>query len=214
MKAIELTAAPRDGAGKKAAREVRASGLLPAVLYGPGIDTRSLAVDRHDFVRLLQHHGSHALVTLKVDGSDYLALVKDVQIDPVRWETLHVDFVRVREDVAVATEVGVTLVGEAAGTKMGGVLELQTRSLQIEALPRSIPEHIEYDVSEMQIGDVVRVADITPPSGVTILTDPDETVARVAQPRLEVEAPPEAAEGAAAEGAAAAEEPAEGGEGS
>lgn len=207
MKAIELTAASRPDVGKGSARKMRTTGQLPGVIYGPGIDTQSLSVPRHEFIRLLKRHGAHALVTLKVDGGqEYLAIVKDVQVDPVRWEALHVDFIRVREDVAVTTDVGVTLVGEAAGTKMGGVLELQTRSLHIEALPRSIPEHIEFDVSALEIGDVARVGDIAPPQGVTILTDAEETLATVAQPRVEIEAPAEVAEGEEAVEAAAAEE--------
>ncbi|HVL82118.1 MAG TPA: 50S ribosomal protein L25 [Actinomycetota bacterium] len=203
MKAIELTVAPRDGSGKGAARKLRTTGQLPGVLYGPGIETQSLAVPRHEFVRLLKHHGSHALVALKVDGgNEYLAIVKDVQVDPVRWEALHVDFVRVQEDKPVTTEVQVVLVGEPAGVKMGGVLDQLTRSVTIEALPRSIPSEIEYDVSELGLGDVIRVGDLQAPQGVTIATDPEETLASVAQPRVELESTADAGEGeAAGEGA-------------
>jgi len=209
MKAIELTVAPRSGHGTGTARKLRTTGQLPGVLYGPGIETQSLSVPRHEFVRLLKHHGSHALVALKVDGDkEYLVLVKDVQIDPVRWEAVHVDFVRVQEDKPVTTEASVTLLGEPAGVKMGGVLDQLTRSVSIAALPRSIPETIEFDVSGMDLGDVIRVSDLTPPEGVTILTDPEETLATVAQPRVETEAPAETAEGEEGapsdEGAAAA----------
>lgn len=205
---VVLHAEPRAGAGRAELRRLRESGRLPAVIYGTGIEPRSLAVDRHDFIRTLTAHGAHALVTLKVGDEEYLALVKDVQVDAVRQLALHVDFHRVEANTPVHTEVELHLVGEPVGAKVGGgVLEPLLRMVAIEALPRNIPELLEFDVSQLGVGAVARVADIVVPAGVTILTDPDETVATVSAPRVEVAAAPTAE--AAAEAAAAPEAAAE-----
>jgi large subunit ribosomal protein L25 len=183
---IVLTVQPREGRGRSDVRKLRAEGLLPGVIYGPGIEPVALSVPRSDLLRVLHAHGAHPLVTVKVDGGeDYLALVKDLQIDAVKQVALHVDFHRVRADKPVQTEVEVHLIGEPAGIKLGGILDITTRLVAIEALPRDLPEKIELDVSDMEIGDVRRVSDLQAPSGVTILTDPEESLASVVTPRVE-----------------------------
>jgi large subunit ribosomal protein L25 len=111
--------------------------------------------------------------------------VKDLQIDAVKQVALHVDFHRVQADKPVQTEVEVHLLGEPAGIKLGGILDITTRLVSIEALPRDLPEKIELDVSSMEIGDVRRVSDLQAPTGVTILTDPEESLASVITPRVE-----------------------------
>jgi large subunit ribosomal protein L25 len=185
-KAVVLEVEPRSERGKSEIRKLRAAGRLPAVIYGTGIEPQALTVPHHDFIRLLHAHGMHALVQVKLaDGKEYLALVKEVQVDAVRQEALHVDFHRVEEDKPVHTEATVTLVGTPAGVKTGGILEVQTRNVAIQALPLAIPETIEFDVSALEIGTVARVGDLTPPEGVTILTDPDETLCSVVAPRVE-----------------------------
>lgn len=206
MKAVSLPAARRDFSIE--ARHLRANGHLPGVIYGKGIESQKVSVPRPEFIRLLHSHGTHALVTLKIEGgNDYLALVKEVQIDPVRQLALHVDFLRVQEDKPVHTEVVLQIVGEAAGVKLGGILEEHTRSISIEVLPMAIPESITFDVSGLEIGSVTRVSDLVAPEGVTILTDPEEILVAVSAPRTEEE--PVAAEGEEAE-AAEGEAPAEG----
>ena len=183
---IVLSVKPRSGRGQVEARKLRADGLLPGVIYGPGIEPVALAVPRSDLLKTLHAHGAHPLVTVKVDGGEeYLALVKDLQIDHVRQTALHVDFHRVQANVAVQTEVEVRLEGSPEGVKLGGILETITRMVAIEALPRDLPEAIVLDVSEMVIGDVRRVSDLTAPNGVTILTDPEETLCSVVAPKVE-----------------------------
>jgi large subunit ribosomal protein L25 len=183
---IVLTVQPREGRGRSDVRKLRATGLLPGVIYGPGIDPVALSVPRSELLRVLHAHGAHPLVTVKVDGGqEYLALVKDLQIDAVKQVALHVDFHRVQADVAVQTEVEIHLIGDPAGVKLGGILDVPTRLVAIEALPRNLPEKIELDVSDMQLGDVKRVSDLVAPPGVTILTDPDESLASVVAPRVE-----------------------------
>ncbi len=188
MKAFMLEVAPREGIGRSHVRKLRTKGFLPAVIYGKGIETQSLSVPRADAIRALNRHGMHALVSLKIEGGrEYLALIREVQIDAVRQEALHIDFERVEEDKPVVTEVAVEIAGTPAGVKVGGVLEVQTVSVSIEALPLTIPDSLEIDVSALEIGDVARVGDLQAPEGVTILTDPEETLALVAAPRVEEE---------------------------
>lgn len=214
---VVLDAEVRAGEGRSEARRLRRAGRLPGVIYGVGIEPQALDVDHHDLIRAIAAHGAHPLVTVKVGGDEHLALVKEVQIDAVRHEALHVDFLRVEANKPVHTEVILHLVGEPRGVKLGGgVLESQLRSIAIETLPRNIPEFLEYDVSHMDIADVARVSDLVAPPGITILADPEETIATVSAPRVEVEAAPteeEAAAAAAAEAegeeAAPADTPAE-----
>lgn len=186
---IVLTARAREGRGRSDVRKLRAEGLLPGVIYGPGIEPVALSIPRSDLLRVLHAHGAHPLVTVKVEGGrEYLALVKELQIDPVRQLALHVDFHRVQEDKPVQTEVEITITGTAAGVKLGGILEVQLRTVAVEALPRDLPEDIEFDVSEMEVGSTARVSELRAPSGVTILTDPEQTLCSVVAPRVEEEA--------------------------
>ncbi len=187
---IVLNVQPREGRGRVVVRKLRSEGLLPGVIYGTGIEPVALAVPRSELLRVLHAHGAHPLVTVKVDGGkEYLALIKDLQIDHVKQTALHVDFHRVQEDVAVQTEVEVVLTGTPAGVKTGGILEQITRMVAIEALPRALPEHIEYDVSDMELGSTLEVRALSVPEGVTILTDEGTTLCTVVAPRVAEEAP-------------------------
>lgn len=180
-KEIVVEAEAREVTGRSKVRKLRNQGFLPGVIYGKDV-SRKLTVDRLEMLKILHAHGTHPLVTVKVDGDEYLALVKELQVDPVRQLALHVDFYRVEEDKPVQSEVAVELTGAPAGVQEGGVLEVLIRTLEIEALPRALPELITLDVSHLGIGDVARVGDISPPEGVTILNDPEETLATVAAP--------------------------------
>src|SRR5581483_871044 len=197
---IVLTVEPRSARGRSDVRKLRAEGLLPGVIYGAGIEPAALSVPRSELLRVLHQHGAHPLVTVKVNGGrEYLALVKDLQIDPVRQEALHVDFHRVQEDKPVQTEVEVNIVGTPEGVKVGGILDVIVRTVAIEALPRDLPEHIEFDASAMDLGSTARVGELVPPRGVTILTDPEQTLCTVVAPKVEeVALSPEEAEALAA----------------
>lgn len=185
---IVLTVEPREARGRSEVRKLRAEGLLPGVIYGPGIEPVALSVPRSELLRVLHQHGAHPLVTVKVNGGkEYLALVKDLQIDAVRQVALHVDFHRVQEDKAVQTELEVALAGTPAGVKLGGILDVVIRTVAVEALPRDLPESIEFDVSGLEMGSVARVGDLAAPPGVTILTDPEQTLCSVVAPRVEEE---------------------------
>ncbi len=183
------------------------------MLYGHGVDPQALAVDSRELRGALQSDaGLNALISLKVDGANHLAMARQLQRHPVRGTVDHVDFVIVRRDEVVAVEVPVHLVGEALEVhRADGLVEQQLFSLVINATPANIPATIDVDVSELTIGDAVRVGDLKLPSGVTTDADPEEPI--VAGQSSRVAADLEADEAAVAEGAAPEGAPAdEGGE--
>jgi large subunit ribosomal protein L25 len=158
------------------------------VLYGGEGEPLPLSVDARELRHAL--HGAGAVLEIAVDGQTANAVVKDTQLHPVRNEAMHIDFVRVRMDVAIQATVTLELVGvdDSPGATEGGVLEQQLREVNVEALPGDIPETIQFDASKLELGATVTVADIAPQGGgVTILDDPETVVASVTLPRLEVE---------------------------
>jgi large subunit ribosomal protein L25 len=219
---LKLKAERREESGKGAARKLRAAGRVPAVLYGHGVGPMAVSVDAKDLFHVLHGSaGTKVLVDLQVDGAQHLSLPREIQRDHVRGRYVHVDFLAVRRDETVTVSVPVRVVGESPGVKAGGVIEHHLWELQVECLPGDVPDGIEADVSNLQVGDSLRVADLLPPQGVSVLTPLEESVVAVVIPQVrvveEVEAAAEEGEEAAAEegeAAAAEEAPAEeGGEG-
>jgi large subunit ribosomal protein L25 len=191
----KLTLTPRDPSSSRATRRLRREGNVPGVVYGGGADPQPFQVDERELRHALAARG--AVLELTIGGDSTPAVLKDAHHDPVRGTTLHVDFLRVRLDVAITTTVVLELVGgeEAPGVREGGVLEHITRELNIEALPGDIPESIQFDVSAMQINDTVTLSAVTAPRGVTLLDDLEETVvATLVPPTVDVEAEEEAIE--------------------
>jgi large subunit ribosomal protein L25 len=184
----KLSISAREVSNSRATRRLRREGQVPGVLYGGDADALPFTVDE----RALRHAlaGTGAVVELELGGDATPAVLKDAQHHPVRGHTMHVDFLRVRLDVAIHSVVALELVGgeEAPGTKEGGVLEHITREVNIESLPTDIPERLELDVSAMSINDTVFLSAVKAPEGVTILDDVEETVvATLTPPRLEAE---------------------------
>jgi len=216
---LKLKAARRDGAGKGVARKLRAAGQVPAVLYGHGMDPLSIAIDSKELFHALHGSaGTNVLVDLVVEGKEHLALPREIQRDHVRGQYLHVDFLAVRRDEKVEVDVPIRVVGESAGVKAGGVLEHHLWDLHVECFPGDVPDGIDADISALQVGDSLKVGDLVPPKGVSILTPADESVLGVVTPQARVleEAVAVGAEGEAeAEAEAAADGGAaeEGGEG-
>ena len=210
----------REPEGSRGARRLRRQGKVLGVVYGGGEDPVAFQVDARVLRQALAHSG--ALIDLSIDGAGSTpVVVKELARHPVTGATMHVDLLRVRLDEAIQTTVVLELLGvdDAPGTKEGGVLEQVTRELTIEALPTEIPDSLQHDVSEMQIGDTVLLESLTPPSRVKLVDDPETVIATLTPPRLQVEEEPEieeetelVAEGAAAEGAAEAEAEEGGGE--
>ena len=201
-----LAAEPRSERGSRPSGRLRRAGLVPAVVYGLGNDTVEVTVPARELNHILAG-GANTLITLKIGGDDALALARQVQRHPTRGELLHVDFIRVRTDVAVSAEVQLHLTGEPAGVKDGGVLEQLVFSVPIEAKPQDIPHELESDVSHLGIGDQIRMGEVTMPAGVVTTLEPDTLVAQVIAPRVaEEEAPVEGAEGDAAASDAAGDD--------
>lgn len=210
-----LAAEPRTITGKKVAA-IRRDGRLPAVVFGHGIDSESVSLDSHEFEQLRRHVGQNALIDLSVDGKGARpVLVHGVQVHPVNRRPLHVDLflVRMTEELIVDVPLVSTGISRAVEDEGGTVLH-PIESVRVKALPDHLPQSIEYAIDSLVDFDaVIKVSDLTIPGDVTLLTDPDEIVAKVQPPRVEVEPEPVVAEGeeegeegaAEGEGAAAAE---------
>jgi large subunit ribosomal protein L25 len=203
MAEVKLTAESREGVGKGAARKIRAAGKVPAVLYGPAVEPMRLAVDALQLWHALHTDaGTNVLINLAVDGDTFLTMPREVQRDIVRGTLLHVDFLRIRRDVAIQVDVPVLLIGESVGVKEGGVVEHHLWELRVECLPTQVPESIEADISSLAVGDSLHVSDLSVPQHITLLTPAEETLVSVVPPPvLEVEeVAPEEEEGEVPEG--------------
>ena len=196
-KTIQLKAEPRSAAGTTAAKAVRKSGKVPAVIYGRHQQPQTLQLDARALSLALAKGGEHVLVNLEISGQGTsLALIQDVQHHPVKRHILHLDFHALKEDELMHTTVPVIGFGEPVGVKTGGgLLEQIIRNLEVECLPKDLPENITIDVSAMNIGESIHVNEIALPNGVTALISGDNVVFHCAAPTVEAEAP--AAEGAA-----------------
>ncbi|HEX9148822.1 MAG TPA: 50S ribosomal protein L25 [Thermoanaerobaculia bacterium] len=202
MKTIELTVERRETRGKNSARRTRAGGTVPAVLYGAGPDTVPITVNLRALSDAFRGGaGENAIFLLKLHGSDQTrhAMIRDLQRDPLSRRLMHLDFVRVLMDAKIRVRVPVEVVGIAKGVKTeGGILDFVTREIEIECLPGNIPEHLPIDVTELGIGDALRVSDVKAPEGVEVVDDAEKVVLHVAHPtHEEVAAAPEAVEAAA-----------------
>jgi large subunit ribosomal protein L25 len=212
---LKLQVREREDLGSRRVRRLRAQGLIPGVLYGKG-HSRAIVVPERDLrTAMTGPSGLHAILDVIIEGQTTVhpSILAEYEQDPIRGTISHIDLREVRLDQPIHATVIVQLVGESAGVKTGGVLSLVTREIHVEALPADVPEHVEVDVSSLEVGDVLRLVDISAIEGVTFLDDPHETViATVSMPRgyAEIEeADAAAAEEAAAEGAPDLEEAAE-----
>ena len=207
MEAV-LDAIEREHRGKNEARRLRASGRIPAVVYDRGGAT-AIAVDPKGLAKILRtEQGANTLIKLNVPGAgDARVLVKEYQLDPITHELLHADFYRVAMDKLIRVQVNVVAQGEPKGVKQqGGVLDIVNRTIEVECLPADIPNHIEVDVTEMMVGQSVRVKDLPTNAKWKACSDPEMMVMHVIIPRVEeVPAAPEAAAAAGAAAAAPAE---------
>jgi large subunit ribosomal protein L25 len=201
MAVISLKGERRESLGKGGARKSRAAGLIPGVLYGHGEDPVAVSIEGRAFQLALHHHeGGNAIVNLALAGSEHTALIRDVQYDPINHAVLHLDFQRISLTEEVEVSVTVHMVGTPVGVKDGGgILETIVREVEVRCLPTAIPNAIDIDVTALNIGDSVHARDLSAP-GVTILTDPDATIATVVPPTvMEEVAAPEVTPGEAAE---------------
>jgi large subunit ribosomal protein L25 len=186
MAEITLVAERRQTSGKGAARKLRQAGEIPAVVYGRGREPESLVIKLADFERVLsQTHAGAAVIELAIEKSKVRTLVREIQRHPTRKTVTHVDFLEIHAGERIRVDVPIELVGSPEGVRnAGGVLEQFLRELEIDVLPRHIPEHVEIDVTELGVGRSLHVRDITVENA-KILTDLDSTVCTVVPPRVE-----------------------------
>lgn len=192
MAVIPMNAGRRETLGKGGARKARAAGHIPAVLYGHGETPMPIAIQMRTFEEALRRHkGGNAIVNLSVDGSEYTALIRDAQYDPLTHSVIHLDFQHISLTEEVEVEVALHLTGLATGVKDGGgILEHNLRTVSVRCLPTAIPPAIEADVSALAIGDSLHVRDLNVPD-VQILTDADAAIATVVPPTVMEEKPAE-----------------------
>jgi large subunit ribosomal protein L25 len=184
-----LTVAPRSVEGSRSTRRLRRTGLVPGVVYGGEGEPIAFQVEARTLRQALAHGG--AVITLTVEGGGETPVVlKDQQRHPVTGDTMHIDLLRVdlRQKIGAVVVLELTGTEDAPGVKAGGVLEQVTRELNIEALPTAIPDTIELDVSNAEIGDTITLDAVTAPEGVELLDDAETVVATLTPPRLSTEA--------------------------
>jgi len=184
----QLTIKRREGTGKQVAKRLRREGVVPGVLYG-GAKPEPVTVDPKTVLRIIHgREGSTQLLNLTFEGADgtRMAIIRDLQFDPVSERLLHVDLQEVTADRAITVRVAVHPVGEAAGVReQKGILNVVLHELDVSCLPTMIPERIDADVTALMIGDVLTVGDLRAPEGVRIINDPGQAVVTVAAPMAE-----------------------------
>jgi large subunit ribosomal protein L25 len=205
-KILDLQAEPRNVAGTSAVKRLRKAGIVPAALYGRKAQPTNLQVHGKTFSKLLETSASdNILVSLKMEGgAEQLALVQEVQHDYLRGGILHIDFHAVVSDEEIHANVPVATVGESPGQKLGGLIEFLHHEVEVHCLPKDLPENIEVNISELQLGQVVHIGDMKFPEGVTPRLGADVVVIMCVEPKVESAAAPVATPAAAAAPAAAA----------
>ena len=205
MKDIVVDVKSRDSLGKNPARRLRHAGLIPAIVYGAKKDPVPVVVDPKKILEIIHSEsGVNTIFQLGLTGSEARrhVMIKEYQVDPVRGNLIHADFVRIQMDEVIEVDVPVLATGEAAGVKLdGGILDHVTRQVRVSCLPGDIPESIAIDVSALKIGDALRVSDLPKSDKYRILTEADVTLVVVSPPAKEEVAAPtaEAAPAAPAE---------------
>ena len=196
MQQIVVEATPREERGKNAARRIRRSGLIPAVLYGGKDEPLAVAVNAKQVADILRAEAGHnTIFTVRLPAGEHKAMLKDWQVDPVQGSLLHVDMLRVAMDVCMRIKVPVHTFGEPQGVKLqGGIFEMVTREVEIECLPGEIPDEFRVDVTALTIGKQLRAADLPlDPQKIKLVSDPQRVIAHVVALRAEEEKPAEAA---------------------
>ncbi|AYA74046.1 50S ribosomal protein L25/general stress protein Ctc [Bacillus sp. Y1] len=166
---------------------MRHEGQVPAVVYGTNVDSKALYINASDFLKTIREVGRNGVISLDLDGETYDVILSDYQMDPIKKEILHADFLAVDMSKEIQVNVRVTLVGEAAGVKDGGVLQQPLHEVSITATPADIPQVIEVDVSNLQVGETMSIADIQGRTSYHINNEDEETIVSILPPRQEEE---------------------------
>ncbi|WP_373501626.1 50S ribosomal protein L25 [Desulfococcus sp.] len=205
MELIELKANVRTERKKGPSRRLRADGRIPAVLYGPGAETIALSIDTTELDKAIKSRtGSQAFFNMTIEGGDIstkTAMIKHLQIHPVTRHMIHADFYEIAMDRKIRAMAPVTVTGKCIGVENGGMLQIIRRELEVLCFPNQMPEEIEIDITELDMGDSVHIQDIVTEEGIEFPHDANFTVLTILSGR-----PEEAGEGAGAEEAAGGSE--------
>jgi large subunit ribosomal protein L25 len=207
MEQKTLAAVERKRLGKGESGRLRRQGKIPGIIYGH-TQPKPIAIDEHEFNTKFHHISESTIIELQVDGQAHEVLIRDFQEDTISGRVTHIDFYEVEKGKILRTNVAVSLKGAAVGVREGGLLETFVHEVEVECLPKDLPERIEVEVSDLALGHSIHIRQLAIPDGVRILNSPDQVVCTVVHKRLE-EKPVEAAPAAAEEEVAAAEETAE-----
>lgn len=210
MDNVRLPALPRHETGSRAANRLRKQGLIPGVLYGHGKAAVMLSVEpAHLREAMSTQAGRHAVLEVTLEGQkrSHRAIIKELELDPVRHIVTHVDLQEIRLDEVIEARVAVRYEGPSAGEKAGGILDEATREVTVKGKVTEIPEHLAVDISAMEVGDALYVKDMVVPEGLEVLDDSELVLCSVLMPRKAVEevAPEEEEAAALAEAEEAAE---------
>ncbi len=189
METIELKAHIRKESGKGPARRLREKGLIPAVFYGPGAETIPLTVDSSEFAKSAKMGRiESAFIKLAIEDDDSkvekLSIVKELQVNPLTRSPLHIDFYEIRMDHKLTMDIPIRLEGQSVGIEAGGDLQFSKRTVKLSSLPSLLPDFIEVDISKLDIGDSIKVGDITLEEGIEILDPPDVMIVAVIFTRI------------------------------
>ena len=184
MATANLDAKVRTDSGTGVARKLRQSGQVPAIIYGHSRQPQSLAIDTRELERLLERvAAASTVIELSIDGRSARTLIREIQRHPVKRSILHVDFQELVAGEKVTVSIPIVFVGSAEGVRGGGILDQVMHELEIRVDPSSIPNHVDVDVTPLQIGHSIHVRDLSIPAGVEVLDDEDATVCTVSAPR-------------------------------
>lgn len=198
---IVVKSEKRQGLGSNAARRLRAQGFIPAILYGESMESQPLVLAKKDIALILKlETGENTIFKVSLDAEEYDAMIKDLQIDPATDELLHADLIRISMDKPVRVTVPIVHRGEPVGVKAeGGFIDFVTREVEVECLPRDIPENVSIDISELHVNQTFKVENMAVPEGVRVITEPGIVLVLLSMPHKEEEFPGEKPEEVVAE---------------
>lgn len=191
MDNVDIVVQKRDVTGSRASKRLRKAGLIPGVLYGHGKDAVLIAVEPHVLREALSSDaGTHAVLNVTFEGQKrgHKAIVKEMTLDRVKSTVIHVDLQEIRLDETIETTVAVHFEGESVGVKAGGMLEEAVREVSVKGVVTAIPEHLVMDITALDVGGTLKVADLEVPEGIEVLDDLEEVLCSVLVPRKAVEA--------------------------
>ena len=175
-----ITSEIRNNVGKNDSHRLRFDGYVPSVIYGKDMNTLPIKVDKREVDTLLRNHGANGIIQVNIGGENHTVLIKEVQRDPVTKDIIHVDMQKVSYDQKIHVKVPIVLVGKRNVEKSGVILQQQLKHIEVECFAGSIPEKLEFNISNFSIGDTLKVADMEFSEEFSILQDPNSIIASIA----------------------------------